>query len=61
MLLRSLWTVETQLQDCPQIELTSPTHCESHVVLQQNESCAQIWVTQESQPLVSLVPVEHSG
>jgi hypothetical protein len=50
-----------QLHDSPQIELTSLTHSESHVVVQQYESCAQTLVTHESQPLVSLVPVEHSG
>ena len=44
----------------PQIDLTSPTQIESHVVAQQNESAAQILVTHGSQPETSLLPVEHS-
>jgi len=39
-----------------QIEETSPTHCESHLLLQQNESSAQILAAQVSQVPVSLTP-----
>jgi hypothetical protein len=44
----------------PQTDDTSLTHCESQVLLQQNESAAQIWVAQVSQPDFSLPPVAHS-
>jgi hypothetical protein len=47
-------------QDSPQIEVTSPTHMLSHWWLQQYESLAHIFVTHESQPDLSRVPVEHS-
>ena len=39
-----------------QIELTSLTHCESHFVVQQYESCEQMSAAHESHELVSLVP-----
>jgi hypothetical protein len=45
------------VHDVPQIDPTSPTHCESHWLLQQYESAAQIFATQGSQVLVSFVPV----
>lgn len=49
------------MQDSPQIEPASLTHCESHLVLQQYESWLQMLVTQASQPDLSLVPAEHSA
>ncbi len=45
------------VQDRWQTEATSPTHCESHEVLQQYESAAQMLVTQALQPETSLLPV----
>jgi hypothetical protein len=44
-----------------QTEETSPTHTESHELLQQNESAAQIWAAQLSHDAVSLPPVEQIG
>jgi len=38
------------LQDCPQIDPTSPTQIESHWVWQQYGSCAQTLVAHGSQP-----------
>jgi hypothetical protein len=48
-----------QLQDWPQTDETSPTHWASHLLLQQNESAAQILPAQVSHDAVSLVPVEQ--
>jgi hypothetical protein len=47
--------------DWPQIDATSPTHCESHAVVQQYESCAQMLPAQVSQLEVSFEPVEQIG
>src|SRR5262245_36614103 len=44
----------------PQIDDTSPTQIESHEVVQQNESAAQIEVAQLLQPDTSAAPVLHS-
>jgi len=41
---------------CPQTLLTSPTHIESHAVLQQYASAAHTLVTQGSHVLASLSP-----
>jgi homeobox protein ESX1 len=49
--------LQVSLQYCG----TSPTQIESHLVVQQYESFAQTLVTQASQPLLSFVPVLHSG
>ena len=49
------------MQDWPQIEETSLTQSESHVLLQQNESCAQIWPAHESHVGVSLTPAAQTG
>ena len=46
-----------QLQDSPQIEETSLTHCESHFVVQQYESYEQMLPAQASQLLVSFTPL----
>lgn len=43
----------------PQTDPTSLTHCESHEVLQQNESTAQMLAAQVSHDPVSLAPVEQ--
>jgi hypothetical protein len=43
------------------METTSLTHCESHLVEQQYESAAQIFVAQLLHDEVSLVPVEHTA
>lgn len=40
---------------------TSPTHCESHLVEQQYESAAQIFVAQLLHEALSLVPVEQTA
>ena len=48
------------VHDWPQIDPTSPTQIESHEVVQQYESAAQILVTHASQPLASAAPVSHS-
>ena len=40
---------------------TSPTHCESHLVEQQYESAAQIFVAQLLHEEVSLVPAEQTA
>ena len=45
------------MHDWWQTEETSLTHCPSQVVLQQNESTAQIWAAQASHEAVSLPPV----
>ena len=45
----------------PQTDATSLTQIESHELLQQYESTAQIEVTHGSQPVVSLPPVEQMG
>ena len=50
-----------QLHDCWQIEETSLTQSESQVLLQQKESCAQIWPAHESQLGVSLTPAAQTG
>lgn len=47
-------------QAWPPIEVVSPTHCESHVVLQQYESAWQTFVTAALHPDVSLTPVTQS-
>ena len=48
-------------QDLPQIEATSPTQIESHAVLQQYESAAQILPAQGSQLEVRGLPCEQIG
>lgn len=50
---------KSQLQDSPQIEDTSLTHCESHSVEQQYGSDVQMSPAQASQVLVSFTPVEQ--
>src|SRR5882724_3226016 len=52
---------QDQLQVSLQIDWTSPTQIESHLVEQQYESAAQILVAHGSHELTSFLPVLHSG
>jgi len=49
------------VHDSPQTEATSPTHTESHELLQQYESAVQIFAAHVSQVPVSFAPVEQIG
>ncbi len=57
----SLCVHEPVEHDWPQIELTSPTQIESHAVVQQYESCAQISPAQVLQLPSRFEPVEQIG
>jgi hypothetical protein len=49
------------MHESPQIEITSSTHCASHLVWQQYESAEQISSVHELQVETSAEPVEQIG